>query len=349
MSYSSVVAEGSDQPDGGGMGRWLATTGTTVGGALAGAHVGGDQGVMVGAGAGPVAELLFARLTAWRSRHVDRVVRDAAEEVSLTVDELLDRVLVDELRGELAARVLIAAQDAGTEERLRALSRSLAAGAMATEAEGVGVEILYARALADLDSPHVFVLELFGKTWEELGLARDDTFPPDGLAYDQVRQAARLGSALEPVLGVLIRHGLLEEHHGSQGGFSPFSREQPRGPLALTEFGRSLLDRMSVIGQAEDQGGAESQADADSANPGGCLVCGEPATTSAMPSSTHVEVADPEDPSTRRLQALPQMLLCDDHMQSLAAGRLGIGWCVDCERWGQVNTRSPCGSAFQRF
>jgi hypothetical protein len=213
----AAVGEDVDQPsnDGESTGHWLATTGAAIGAGVAGTHMSPDQGAAMAAAAPAVADLFFTKLGAWRAPHVNRVVTDAVAEAELPVEVLLDRVLADELRGGLAPRVLLAAQDAGTDERLRALSRSLARGALADDEAEVRAEMLYARALADLDSPHVHVLALFDKTWRELGLSDHDTYPAEGLGYHEVVTAAKLGSVLDPVLGVLAQHGLMEERHGS--------------------------------------------------------------------------------------------------------------------------------------
>jgi hypothetical protein len=229
---------------------------------------------MVGAVAPSFAELAFRQLAAWRIRHVNRVIEDAAAEAQMTPEALIARLMQSELHGELAARILIAAQDAGTEERLRGLSRSLARGALAVDAAEITTELLYARAFADLDAPHIHALSLFSKTSEQLGLSSHDTLPPDGLNFTQLQMCAGLGDTLDPVLGVLLRHGLLDERQAGQSDFG--AGPVPRGQFRLTEFGRALLDRMELLGRADM--GTEMTPDTTRTATDGCLVCGAPTT-----------------------------------------------------------------------
>jgi hypothetical protein len=124
----------------------------SMGAGVAGLHVGGNAGAIMAASGGQAVSLFFDALRTRRKERAEQVFEDTLTETGLSTDELLSRLLMDDAHGELASRVLLAAQDAGTEEQLRALSRTLASGAMAEEAEGIGVELLFARALADLDS-----------------------------------------------------------------------------------------------------------------------------------------------------------------------------------------------------
>ena len=96
--------------------------------AAAGLHLGGDTGAILSATGGQAVAWLYDRLQMGRRCKVERVFHLAQAEAGLTTEQLLARLLMDDLHGELASRVLIAAQDAGTEAHLRALSRTLASG-----------------------------------------------------------------------------------------------------------------------------------------------------------------------------------------------------------------------------
>lgn len=336
-----------DQPDqtSGEGRRWLVETGATAGGAALGYAIGGVEGAMVGAVAPSFAELAFRQLASWRVRHVNQVIEDAAAKAQMTPEELIARLMQSELHGELAARILIAAQDAGTTERLRGLSRSLARGALAMDTAEITTELLYARAFADLDAPHIRTLSLFAKTWAQLGLSSDDTLPPDGLNYTQLQGCAGLGDNLDPVLGVLLRHGLLDER---QAGLSEFAAGPvSRGQIRLTEFGRALLDRMELLGRV-DLGMAMARDTTPTATDG-CLVCGAAVTHQPIPSRNSIAIADPDDPMRVTYQHLPAMPVCDVHLQSLITGHLAVGWCESCQRWGQASTECQCGKPFVRF
>jgi hypothetical protein len=329
--------------------HWATTTGASLVGSTAGYAVGGLPGALIGGSTGGVVEIAYQLLARWRIPHIKRVLEEAASTADLSTEDLLKRLSSSELHGELAARVLIAAQDAGTEERLRALSRSLANGAIANDAQTLRAEILYARALGDLDAPHVHTLTLFRRTWKELGLSQEDTLPPDGLNYTQLAMCARLGDLLDPALGVLVQHGLLDERNpeGQSFGISRpmgIARVMQRGTFNLTAFGRSLLDRMVVLGHAEEN--------IPMSEPGrkpevyGCLVCLAPATHRIPRSSPFRQRPDSDDPTRVILNPYPPMPLCDSHLKALGSERLAVGWCEVCGRWGEVNRNSDCGAPF---
>jgi hypothetical protein len=343
-----VKSEGPDakpnQPRGEGS-RWLVETEATAGGAALGYAIGGVEGAMVGAVAPNFAGLAFRQLAAWRVRHVNQVIEDAAAEAQMTPEELIARLMQSELHGELAARILIAAQDAGTAERLRGLSRSLAKGALAVDTAEITTELLYARALADLDAPHIRTLSLFAKTWAQLGLSTDDTLPPDGLNYTQLQMCAALGQALDPVLGVLLRHGLLDERQAELSEFA--AGPVPRGQIRLTEFGRDLIDRRELLGRVDL--GIVTVRDTTPTATDGCLVCGAAVTHQPIPSRNSIAIADPDDPTRVTYQHLPRMPVCDVHVQSLITGHLAVGWCESCQRWGQASTECQCGKQYVRF
>jgi hypothetical protein len=97
------------------------STALTAASAAAGFYVPGPGGAAATAAASSVIPHLFGYVAQRRVRVASRVVEDAAAEVHMTVDELVARLAESDLHGELAAKVLIAAQDSGCEERLRAL------------------------------------------------------------------------------------------------------------------------------------------------------------------------------------------------------------------------------------
>lgn len=323
----------------GAAGRWAVDTTSAVGAAILGVHVGGDAGAALAAAAGPTIDLFLGQITGWRRRKAERVLADGAIGAAISVEDLCDRLREDPLKGELATRVLLAAQDAGTDDHLRALSRSLATGAVAEEANAVRVEILYTRALADLDSHHIHVLQLFVQTYKELGLGPYTTLPPDGLTVDELARASGVAEILEPVLGALAQHGLLEETR--RGPVMAGAGELGPRAFELTAFGRGLLTRMELIGSVEE--GIETREAPEAAAADACLVCGDVATHHAT-SRRMLESPDPDDPKRIRLEHLPRMPLCEEHMRALAAQRLAIGWCSTCDRWGEAGRTCRCGT-----
>jgi hypothetical protein len=321
---------------------------TTVAAAAAGAaafYMPGP-GVAAAAAAAPgVVQLVFEHLSLRRVRIASSVVEDAAAAVQMTVEELVARLEQSDLHGELAAKVLIAAQDSGCEERLRALSRSLALGLTADDVAGVSRELLYVRALADLDSPHVLVLSLFLKSWEELGLSDYDTLPPDGLSLAELGTCTGLGVTLDPVMGVLLRNGLLEEIQVATLATS-LHDDPPETRVRQTVFGSELLDRMQAIGEVDTSSPPHELI--GPADAGGCLVCGGALTQKPMPSNPAARISA-EEPGKVVYDHRPRMPLCDKHLEALVRGRLAVGWCEKCQGWGETRRLSPCGLSYDRY
>lgn len=313
--------------------------------AAAGSYLPGPVGAATTAASAGGIQLFFDRVTQWRTHKAARVIETAAAQAGLTIEELANEVAQSGLRGELAAKVLIAAQDSGCEERLRALSRSLALGLTAEDA-GVSRELAYVRALADLDSPHVQVLSLFNRTWGELGLAEYDTLPPSGLSLAEIEACTDLDVTLHPVMGVLLRHGLLEEIHVATMATSvredpPDTRIQPTG------FGAEMLARMQLIGEADAS--ITPQTPPARPNEGGCLVCGGPLTTKPVPSVNLVGTMSPDGSGRVVYANRPMMPLCDKHLEARMRERLAVGWCEKCQRWGEARRISPCGGPYERY
>lgn len=330
-----------------------AQSSVAVGSALLGTHVGGDVGAALGAGVAPLLDSFFDMVQRRRLRRSQTVLLGASEASGLTLEELLDRLQSDPLHGELATLVLLAAQDAGTEDRLRALSRGLAVGALSDDEATISTEILYARALADLDSPHFSLLHKFTLTWQDLGLSDQDTLPPDGLTHHQVMIVAELGPTLDPVLAALLNHGLVEERH-SQGGGMTFGGggTNQRGQIQVTNFGLSLIERMAAIGKA-DSDAEPPEAPMPSPSSGGtvddetCLVCGQDWDRSGgYTVGPWVQRPDSAAPNGQRLVQAP---LCVTHKDAYVARQLGIGWCDDCRTFGEAGILcNKCGSRFRR-
>jgi hypothetical protein len=263
----------------------------------------------------------------------------------MTWEELVERLLVDEIHCELAVRVLVAAQDAGSDKQLRALSKTLASGAATHDAAQVGAEMLFARALADLDSPHIAVMEAFTKTWQELGLSNNDTLPPDGLSYEQLADAVQFTSVLSPVVGVLMNHGLIEERHSSGGGgMSFFEGPVPttRGTFVLTAFGESLLERMREIGNADNRRDPHrAEAMPSESGDQSCPICGGTGTInhSSGPIANYPHADSP----------LAPVPLCLAHREAFHGRRVGIGRCDQCDRLGEARRACTCGGRFIRI
>ena len=128
----------------------------------------------------------------------------------------------------------------------------------------------------------------------------------------------------------------------SFGGSGP----PTRGNFVLTDFGRSLLERMRLIGKAEG-GHDDSSADGDLVatdgvreDDAGCGIC-----YGVVCDTTLVNVRSLETPESVEQKSVP---LCDTHLKALHGRRLAIGYCFDCARFGEAWTPSPCGAEYSR-
>jgi hypothetical protein len=119
----------------------------------------------------PIMQVALTRVTAVmgqrRFRHAAGTVVDAAEASGCSVEELLGQAVSDDRRQELLSRALGDAEDTALRDKRRALGRALAAGIEGDDAR-VDDELLFTRAVADVDVPHIKLLKV---------LSADQPFP----------------------------------------------------------------------------------------------------------------------------------------------------------------------------
>ncbi len=213
-----------------------------------------DLGALLGAAGQPLIKRAARRLASYRERQPQRgaeVVALAARAAGLPVDDLLARLTATPEREELLLRTLRVAQDSAVLGRLVALSKALAAGAIATRPDQVQRETVFARALGELDGPHLAALTCFSRTSNELGLGTGD---PDFDVVPQVLNEWQLKMAmpefdevLSSLLAVLQAQGLIAARPGGGGAVLGGGGSSPR-TWELTELGRAFLDRMREVG-----------------------------------------------------------------------------------------------------
>jgi hypothetical protein len=202
---------------------------------LAGISALGPPAALAAIGLTPIAQSIAAKvattLSERRVRHAAGTTLDAANAAELPIDEFLERAVSDDRRHELLARTLTIAQDTALHQKRRALGRALAAGVMGDEAK-IDDELLFVRAIADIDEMHIRLLAR---------LATGISLP--GWTVATITQADRgLADVLPSLLGTLELHGLVTV--AAPGGFY-------RGPGAqetsyhVTDSGRRLLARLS--------------------------------------------------------------------------------------------------------
>jgi hypothetical protein len=171
----------------------LATVYGTVPGALA---------TMIG----PLMTVIMNALTrvgSRRAEHAAETLLDAADEADLPVAEFFDRAVADDRRHELFARAMSIAQDTALRDKRRALGRALAVGVMGDDAQ-IDEELLFMRALEDIDEVHIRLLARMA-----------DTYPPGvgpGWSARKIAEAdPGLANGAPALLGTLQLHGLIEE------------------------------------------------------------------------------------------------------------------------------------------
>jgi len=93
-------------------------------------------------------------------RRVENAAETLAEAVEASGDppaEFIDKATADDRRIELLTRTLVIAQDKALWEKRRALGRALANGIAGDDAR-IDEELLFLRAVADIDTPHIKLL-----------------------------------------------------------------------------------------------------------------------------------------------------------------------------------------------
>lgn len=239
-----------------------------VAGAGLGLAFGGPPGmVLLGAAAPPVVRFALLRgraeIRKRRAAREKEVLLAAATAAGTTVMDLLARMKASPAGEEVLLLTLRAASETGNVSKLFALAQNLGSAARAPHSP-LAFETMFARALGDCDSVHVYLLDTFTKTGNELAAHTADH--RDDPAFDQVPveinqlqiETARpeLREYLDPLLAVLQRHGLVVSRTPTGGMSFGGGGGGPAFVLwKLTPFGRTFLDRlhaMAPIGRPGD-------------------------------------------------------------------------------------------------
>jgi hypothetical protein len=190
----------------------------------------------------PVTESALLTAVGWVrqrwSRNRAEVLADAADAAGKSAEDLLLAAASDDRRHELLARALGIAQDTALHNKRRALGRALAAGITGNDAHIDG-ELMFMRAVADLDAPHIRALALMAS--EQPGIGQQSSSPFHA-GWSPATMAARdpgLGPALPALLSTLEAHGLI----GSPVTSAPWLAS--REAYNVTPAGRHLLGRLA--------------------------------------------------------------------------------------------------------
>lgn len=182
-------------------------------------------------------------LDQWRFRHAGETLRDGADAACEPLEQFVLRAVSDERRAELLARTLGIAQDTALRDKRRALGRALAAGIVGDDA-AVDEELLFIRAVADIDTPHIRLLARMAS--ERVPYVRENGGAPQGWSLDTIAERdPGLGEAAPALLSTLESHGLVspEDRLATWGGM------MSKQAYNVTNAGRTLLERLA----AEDE------------------------------------------------------------------------------------------------
>jgi hypothetical protein len=205
-------------------------------GGLAGGPDGAAAGLVAGAALGPELEPLVKGLWAelWRGGQQNQVdVLVAAIHAGIPVEEMEERINASERTRLLTGYALSAASRTAWEDKVRTLGRSLAAGLLADDNATIDTEQMIIAAIADIEGPHLAMLELLvawrpGRHSAEplisgpLDLPKDSYDSPFDDNWDAAwREWSReliahsrpnLAPLAPSLLGTLQRHGLVVQN-----------------------------------------------------------------------------------------------------------------------------------------
>jgi hypothetical protein len=217
--------------------------------ALGGSLVAGPAGAIAIAVLGPLLEpfarLIWEELSASGQRRMGEALASACD-AGIPLDELADRINASDRTQLLAGYALAAASRTAWEDKVRTLGRSLASGLLAADEAQIDTEQLIISAIADIEAPHLALLE-FLVCWEP---GRDVSRPPidgplDIPAYShglpstggwivqnrawatwQIReQRPRLAPVAPSLLGTLQRHGLAVQNDNTPQAIERYQQQ----------------------------------------------------------------------------------------------------------------------------
>jgi hypothetical protein len=218
---------------------------TSVAVLAAGASLLGPDAAAVATALTPAMEALVSRmvgvLSQWRVRHAAETLEYAAEAAGEPVGQLVEKAVADERREELLSRTLTIAQDTALRDKRRALGRALAAGIAGDDAK-IDDELLFIRAVADIDTSHIRLLSLMAS--EAPPPPRNAGAPQGWSAETIAERDPGLSEAIPALLSTLESHALVhpEDRLATYGGMMT-----PQ-VYNVTNAGRVLLERLAAEG-----------------------------------------------------------------------------------------------------
>jgi hypothetical protein len=168
------------------------------------------------------------RRMGWRRiEHATDTLTAGAEAAGVSVAEFTDKAASDDRHHELFVRALTVAQDTAWRNKRRALGKALANGVMGDEAR-IDEELLFVRAVDDIDEMHVRLLDRFASGGQ--------------LTAREISQAdPGLGDAVLALLGRLESQGLID----SRSPVTPGGAMTPEPRYFITRSGQDFLARLA--------------------------------------------------------------------------------------------------------
>lgn len=217
-------------------------TRTTVAITAGGAGLAGPDWGALATAMTPAAEMALARVVGFIGRrrhgHVEEAVTVAADERSQSVEDLLAAAVENDENHELFVRVVTVAQDTALREKRIALGRALAAGLDGDES-AVNDELLFVRAVADLDAPHIRLLSVMNEPRKGTGQMAEQSLVDGWTEAILTPAVPLLARHLPSLLATLGQHGLItSESLATWEGLDARS-------YRITDLGRSTLQRLA--------------------------------------------------------------------------------------------------------
>ena len=128
-------------------------------------------------------------------------------------------------------------------DKRRALGHALAAGIVGDDAK-IDEELLFIRAIADIDTPHIRLLSLMASERIPPGQQSGSPFHGGWSVATLMARDPRLGEAVPVLLTTLQTHGLVRVVQ------TPTPWQGAIAANEVTTAGRTLLDRLTADGTA---------------------------------------------------------------------------------------------------
>ncbi|WP_226357648.1 hypothetical protein [Pseudonocardia sp. ICBG601] len=215
------------------------------------------QSDVVAGGLTPVAmAALGGAVASLHSQIVSRravVLNEAAIQRSAEVQDLLEEVQRDEDSLLAFGRAMDSAATTTSRTKLVLLGRSLATSLDNRGRDEVDIEPLILAALSDIDSLHAVVLDAFDRLSPAYSAVDHNGASERAVATDLQLSFSSSSVALQPVVQVLVRHGLISQTTFGEGWrYEESMSEQDRSNAwMLTTFGLEVLERIRAASGSE--------------------------------------------------------------------------------------------------